>query len=98
MCIRDRKKKTHRMPSAEEKRELDGWMAAAEEWREETRSVFFALDRWLRGSDLCPEEYDLSHITPPTKEEVEAFVQEYLVAQDRVFGKGGSDGASGLSS
>ena len=95
---KEKKKKTHRMPSAEEKRELDGWMAAAEEWREETRSVFFALDRWLRGSDLCPEEYDLSHITPPTKEEVEALVQEYLVAQDRVFGKGGSDGASGLSS
>ena len=63
-------------------------MAAAEEWKEEARDAFYALDRWLRGSDLCPEEYDLSHITPPTQEEFEALLASYTEARGRVPGAG----------
>jgi hypothetical protein len=73
-------------PSKADKEALAGWMAAAAEWKEEARDAFFALDRWLRGSDLCPAEYDLSHITPPTPEEFQALLASYLEARERVDG------------
>jgi len=40
---------TRPQPSVAEAEALEGWVAAAEEWREEARDAFFALDRWLRG-------------------------------------------------